>query len=367
MLKRDQTYQVLLKRIGSGLWKPGDKLPAEPVLCRELGVARVTLRAAMEQLAAEGYLSRSRPAGTIVTVPEEKRKKILVVASPNSSIIPEISRPVFYIIPGIERRCMELNIEAENMSSVFLPGELPENYLGVILLACNFNGDEEILSKVRALNVPVVNVHAFPGDPKITGLPSVVTDFRSAFLAGLAHLTQMGHRKIGFVMNEWKTAEKRFDISMREFPGLLKKAGAAFEDRFLIQVSRVDADFSEELRALVFSDDPPTALYAYSDYFAMTCCNLLKQWGVRIPEQIAVMGFSGYTSAALQSPPLSTVDFGYARIGRIAVDMLRQHEQWFGKSIPVVYSPYDVIPRRSTDFFRMDFQHPTEGKAKTEK
>ena len=63
------------------------------------------------------------------------------------------------------------------------------------------------------------------------------------------------------------------------------------------------------------------------------------------------MGFSGYTSAALQSPPLSTVDFGYARIGRIAVDMLRQSEQWFGKSIPVVYSPYDVIPRRSTDFF----------------
>ena len=67
------------------------------------------------------------------------------------------------------------------------------------------------------------------------------------------------------------------------------------------------------------------------------------------------MGFSGYTSAALQSPPLSTVDFGYARIGRIAVDMLRQHEQWFGKTVPVVYSPYDVIPRRSTDFFRMDF------------
>ncbi len=354
MLKRETIYQELARRIGRGVWKPGDKLPAEPVLCRELGVARVTLRAALDQLADEGFLSRSRPAGTIVTIPDNAKKKVLVIAE-GSSAQPEVSRPELYIIPGIERRCLELNMEMEIVNSVFLPAELPENYLGVILLACDFNGREKILGKVRSLNVPVVNAHTFPRDPQVTGLPSLLTDFRSAFLAGLTHLTQMGHRKIGFVMNEWKTAEKRFDISMREFPGFLKQAGAAFEDRFLIQVSRVDADFSEELRALVFSDDPPTALYAYSDYFAMTCCNLLKQWGVRIPEQIAVMGFSGYTSAALQSPPLSTVDFGYARIGRIAVDMLRQHEKWFGKTVPLVYSPYDVIPRRSTDFFRMDF------------
>ena len=354
MLKRENIYQELARRISSGFWKPGDKLPAEPVLCREMGVARVTLRAALDRLADEGFLSRSRPGGTIVTIPDAAKKKVLVIVTVSTSQ-PEISRPALYIIPGIERRCMELNMEMEIINSVFLPSELPDNYQGAILLACCFNGQEEILKKVRALNVPLVNAHTFPHDPQVTGLPSVLTDFRSAFVAGLTHLMQMGHRKICFVMNEWQVAEKRFGISMREFPGFLKKAGAAFEDRFLIQVPRVDADFSEELRALIFSDDPPTALYAYSDYFAMTCCNLLKQWGVRIPEQIAVMGFSGYTSAALQSPPLSTVDFGYTRIGRIAVDMLRKHEQWFGKNIPVVYSPYDVIPRRSTDFFRMDF------------
>ena len=88
----------------------------------------------------------------------------------------------------------------------------------------------------------------------------------------------------------------------------------------------------------------------------MTCCNLLKQWGVRIPEQIAVMGFSGYSAAALQSPPLSTVDFGYARTGAMAVDMLRRNSEWRNlKKPPVIRAPFDVIPRRSTDFCRMDF------------
>ena len=320
-------------------------------------MARVTLRAALGQLSDEGFLARSRPGGTIVTIPDEAKKKILVISGDSS--LPEISRPELYIIPGIERRCMELNMEMEIINHRFLPAELPEKYLGAVLFAPCFTGKEEILRKVRSLNVPVVNVHVFPHDPRVTGLPSVLTDYRSAFLAGLTHLTLMGHRKIGFVMRDWQIAGQRLDISMREFPELLKKAGVAFEERFVINVPHYEADFSEELRALVFSDDPPTALYAYSDYFALNCCDLLKKWGVRIPEGIAVMGFSGYTSAALQSPPLSTVDFGYVRIGRIAVDMLKQSEQWFGRSIPVVYSPYDVIPRRSTDFFRMNFEKNT--------
>lgn len=355
MLKREAVYQELLKRIGSGIWKPGDKLPAEPALCRELGVARVTLRAALEQLSDEGFLTRSRPGGTIVTIPAEAKKKILVIAG--DSALPEISRPELYIIPGIERRCMEFNMEMEIANSRFLPAELPERYLGAVLLTPFFTGKEDILNMVRSLNVPVVNVHVFPNDPKVTGLPSVLTDYRSAFLAGLAHLTMMGHRKIGFIMRNWQIAGQRLDISLREFPELLEKAGVSFEERFVISVPRYDADFSEELRKLVFSDDPPTALYAYSDYFAMNCCDLLKKWGVRIPETMAVLGFSGYTSAALQSPPLSTVDFGYVRIGRIAVDMLRQSGQWFGKSVPVVYSPYDVVLRRSTDFFRLRFEN----------
>ena len=314
------------------------------------------MRAAMAQLAAEGYLSRSRPAGTIVTVPDGMKKKILVVATPNSNVAPEISRPEFYIIPGIERRCMELNIEAENIGSVFLPAELPENYLGVILLACNFNGNEEILKKVRALTVPVVNAHAFPRDPQITGLPSVVTDFWPAFLAGLKHLSLMGHRKIGFIMQQWEFANKRFNLSRREFALQIQKFGIEFDERQVIRVAQTDTDFSKELHDLLFSDDPPTALYTYSDFYALRCYEMLKRWDLRIPEEIAVMGFSGYTSATLQSPPLSTVDFGYARIGRIAVDMLWKQNQWFGKSIPVIDSPYEVIPRRSTDFFRMNFK-----------
>ena len=86
---------------------------------------------------------------------------------------------------------------------------------------------------------------------------------------------------------------------------------------------------------------------------------------MRIPEQIAVMGFSGYSAAALQTPPLSTVDFGYARMGAMAVDMLRRSAEWReGAQAPVLLAPFDVISRKSTDFYRMDFHHQAKEKGK---
>lgn len=361
MLKREKVYQILLERIRSGIWEPGFKIPSEPVLSRELGVARITLRAALEQLAEESILSRSRPGGTVVSLPESEKKKIIVIS--RSDMIPEISRPELYIIPGIAKRCLELNCEVEYMSDSFLLERLPENYIGIIFLSGDFNGDEELLKKVQRANVPVVNAHVFPGDPAITKLPSIRTDFRAAFLAGLSHLIRMGHKRICFIMRDWSIARKRMEISYRGLLQLLREHNVDCDPQLVITLPQIDTDFSGKLHKLFFSADPPTAVYAYSDFFALECCRLFKKWNVRIPEQAAVMGFSGYTGVALQDPPLSTVDFGYSRIGRMAVDMLWQKDKWYGKSCPVIFSPFDVITRKSTDFYRMDFNSSNNNNA----
>jgi GntR family transcriptional regulator len=54
-------------RIESGTWRPGDRLPPEPELAASLGVSRATLREALRLLAEDGWLSRTRGAGTFVT------------------------------------------------------------------------------------------------------------------------------------------------------------------------------------------------------------------------------------------------------------------------------------------------------------
>jgi GntR family transcriptional regulator len=60
-------HKEMRARIESGEWRPGDRLPAEPELAQSLGVSRATLREALRMLADDGWLSRTRGAGTFVT------------------------------------------------------------------------------------------------------------------------------------------------------------------------------------------------------------------------------------------------------------------------------------------------------------
>lgn len=61
-----QVRQILLKTIQSGEWKPGEKIPIEPVLAQQVGVSIGTLRRAVETLVNDGILLRREGAGTFV-------------------------------------------------------------------------------------------------------------------------------------------------------------------------------------------------------------------------------------------------------------------------------------------------------------
>ncbi|HSR48151.1 MAG TPA: GntR family transcriptional regulator [Anaerolineales bacterium] len=65
-----QVRQSLEERLGAGEWKPGDRIPGEPELCREYGVSRPVVRQALQDLAAEGVILRRKGLGTFVAEPK---------------------------------------------------------------------------------------------------------------------------------------------------------------------------------------------------------------------------------------------------------------------------------------------------------
>lgn len=71
-----QTYKQLLKEIRDGVWKTGDRLPADMVFAKKLGINHLTLKKAMIRLAAEGYLTRTRGLGTFVADVLPKAKSL---------------------------------------------------------------------------------------------------------------------------------------------------------------------------------------------------------------------------------------------------------------------------------------------------
>jgi len=85
----------------------------------------------------------------------------------------------------------------------------------------------------------------------------------------------------------------------------------------------------------------------------LLCYPVLRQLGLRIPEDVAMMGYSGPPERAqLMNPPLSNVDVGLGRIGVMAVELLLRADEWHrpGMAPPLVYSPYIVNGRQSTDY-----------------
>lgn len=65
-----QLYRILLKKIQTGEWKPGDLIPSEKELGEQFKLSRITIRQTLQQLAADGYLSRQQGRGTFVSQPK---------------------------------------------------------------------------------------------------------------------------------------------------------------------------------------------------------------------------------------------------------------------------------------------------------
>ena len=83
------------------------------------------------------------------------------------------------------------------------------------------------------------------------------------------------------------------------------------------------------LKMLMEQEEPPEAIYCFSDFIALYVYLSAQKMGLRIPEDISVMGFCGYPGGKMLSPPLATVDCDYAAAGKTAAEMLCNPEKWY--------------------------------------
>ena len=96
----------------------------------------------------------------------------------------------------------------------------------------------------------------------------------------------------------------------------------------------------------------PSAVLCYSDYFALYVYEALKKLSLDMPEDVAVMGTCGYPGGAFLSPPLSTVDYQYKKLGRLGVEtLLGAQASWFGSAatspVPELFLDATLVVRGS--------------------
>ncbi|XVQ08196.1 LacI family DNA-binding transcriptional regulator [Spirillospora sp. CA-255316] len=187
---------------------------------------------------------------------------------------------------------------------------------GAILVLDELTPDQH--ARLGALNVPyvVIDPRGEP-DPEV---PSIGAANWAGGLAATQHLIDLGHRRIAIISGPSGMLCSRARLD--GYRGALESAGLP-ADAALIR----HGDFHHEsgyvqAGLLLELPDPPTAIFAGSDQQAYGACEAARERGLRIPQDLSIVGFDDLSVSRWFSPPLTTVRQPLAEMGSLAARML---------------------------------------------
>ena len=170
------------------------------------------------------------------------------------------------------------------------------------------------------LRVPVVTIS---GHETVEGLTNIVLNHRRAAALALGHLVELGHREIAIIKGQDFSSDTgtRWE-AIRHTAQQLK-----VEISPLLVVQLETDDFTSEpgyiaARELLGRDVAFTAVFAFNDISAIGAVRAIREAGLRVPEDISVVGFDDVPSAAFQNPALTTIRQPLQEMGTLAVQNL---------------------------------------------
>jgi LacI family transcriptional regulator len=173
------------------------------------------------------------------------------------------------------------------------------------------------LKALRRQGLPFVVVD--PRIPLDDGIPAVSAGHATGARAATEHLLSLGHRRIAAVTGPpaWMASSERLD----GFRAAMAAAGV-LPDPKLIVPSSFAIDGAEAAGPLLDLADRPTAIFAFNDNLAIGVLRQARARGLRVPEDLSVVGFDDSEQSALVTPALTTVRQPLAEMGRMAVSLL---------------------------------------------
>lgn len=172
--------------------------------------------------------------------------------------------------------------------------------------------------------IPVVSISS---DNKVKGTASVLLNHDLAVELALRHLVELGHRKVAFIkgVDTIPDTEIRWNAIVRA----AAKLGLQINPKRVIQIDDPATPSGPHLgygvtQRLLARKEPFSALFAFNDVSAMGAIRALSEFGLRVPEDVSVIGFDDIESAAYQTRGLTTVRQPLEEMGRLAAENLLQ-------------------------------------------
>ncbi|AKJ28001.1 LacI family DNA-binding transcriptional regulator [Caldimonas brevitalea] len=240
-------------------------------------------------------------------------------------LIPNSSNPYFAeIVRSVEDRCfgagytlLLCNTDDEpRRQGVYLQVLAERRVDGLVVVS---SGDDAALPDLLAgLNVPTVLL-----DREIDALPCdlVETAHLHGGVLATRHLASLGHRRIACIGGPAELAPSEQRIA--GWRAGLAEAGLGDDSAALLWRGDFTSQSGyEALHAILRSPEPPTAVFVCNDLMAMGALCAAHESGLRVPDDLSIVGFDDIELARFASPPLTTVAQPKQRIAALAVDML---------------------------------------------
>jgi DNA-binding LacI/PurR family transcriptional regulator len=356
--KKDAIYQQLKEEIISGRYAPESRLPKEVDFAKQLNIGRKTLRFALDKLFADNMIRRIPGKGTFVASSNEiKARRYLAIFPPYET---NFESPMNHILPAIERSAAKISAHVQKYTlDIFRSLELNEGvdriregrYDGIFYMVTNVQGDEQDFKIIKATGLPVIMPHCRDTDYAATGFATMRADERKSFSTGLKLLVKNGYKNIATIFLQCEKTEFSRGFLPSEYIDFLKNLGVSTSPELIHYCPKFCYENIEKIvKTLISLPKPPRAIMCYSDFVALHVYRILREMEIKIPDQVAVMGYCNYPGGELLTPGLSTVDLLFKDVGHSAFELMLKSNEWWksGLEPPEIFTPFKVLERGST-------------------
>jgi len=249
------------------------------------------------------------------------------------------------VVSGIEAYLSERNFFFLTVAHRHDP-KLLETY-SEMLIARGIEGLITIDTSIDA--PPLLPTVAVAGHQKVENVTNIVLDHERAAELALHHLKQLGHTRIAFLRGQAASSDSATRWAAIE--EVARKFEIPIYPELVLQLEGNQS--TPELgypygKAFLARNIPFTALFAYNDISAIGAVRAFQEAGLRIPQDISVVGFDDIALASFCLPPLTTVRQPLLKMGRIAAQTVLDRIEDRAPFLPEIAIEPELVVRGST-------------------
>ena len=196
---------------------------------------------------------------------------------------------------------------------------------------------------------PSIPTAAVAGHQSVPGVTNIILDHKKAARLALGHLKELGHERIAFLKGQPFSSD-----SATRWAAICEAAqeyNIQVRPELTVQIEGTDSTPNLGYpvgKELLARKQPFTALFAYNDISAIGSIWAFKEAGLRIPEDVSIIGFDDIPGAAFANPALSTVRQPLIRMGQIAAQTVVDQIEGRGEHVAEIAIEPEFIQRSSS-------------------